>query len=343
MALILEIEHPNGTRSWQRLDALPLTLGRSLGNDLILDDPYVDAKHARIAMDGAGALRIEELGTVNGLVANETRIRGAVDVLPGVEVRVGRTKLRFRDTDEVMAPALIDEPVVEPRAVLARPARPPVIESPSPAGRLGVWINTTPARIAVIVTALGIFALGSWLSSSDRSSMSTAMSGAAGFAVLAALWAGVWAVASRASVHRFHYLGHFAIISAIAVVGLLWSTAESWLAFFFPDAGFIEFLSTVSAIALMTALIASHLALSSTMSRVRRWRVGVLISCGIMALGGLAILAMDDSFSDVATFSGTLKPVAASWIPTRSVDEFGAAMREVKDDVDELAAKKEEE
>ena len=51
MAMILEVVHPSGTRTWHRLGDRPVTLGRGLANDLILDDPYVDARHARIAVD----------------------------------------------------------------------------------------------------------------------------------------------------------------------------------------------------------------------------------------------------------------------------------------------------
>ena len=58
MALILEIRDARGVPTWHRLDALPLTIGRGLSNDIILDDPYLDANHARIALDEAGGVAI---------------------------------------------------------------------------------------------------------------------------------------------------------------------------------------------------------------------------------------------------------------------------------------------
>ena len=342
MALILEIVHPNGTRSWRRLDAQPLTLGRALGNDVILDDPYVDAKHARVAMDETGGFRLEDLDTVNGLVTNETRIRGVVDLQPGVEVRVGRTTLRFRDSEEAVAPALVDEPAPRPAPVLVQTPLPRRV--PTTAGeRLGAWMSTKPGQIGVILAAAGVFALSSWLASTSRSSASDALSAAAGFVVLGALWAGVWAVASRAIVHRFNFRAHFAVLSAVSIVGLAWNAIESWLTFFFPDVGFVEVLSTIAAIALFCALIAGHLALSSTMTRRKRWRAGIIVAGSALAIGGLVTMTMEDEFSDVATFPGVLKPLAANWIPTATVDEFGGAMRELKDDVDEIAKKKQEE
>ena len=329
MAVILEILHPNGARTLQRLDALPVSVGRGLGNDLILDDPYVDAHHARIGLDEAGALRIEDLGSVNGVVANDARTRGAIELRPGAEVRLGRTTLRFRDSDEPVSPALLDD-----RTSVARPSQVDGARG-RPAAALG-WASTTRGQAIIGAVALGAFALSSWLGSSDRSSVVDALGGASGFAVAAALWAGVWAVASRAIVHRFHFIGHFAVASAVALAALAWTTMEEWVDFFFPDAALIDVASTGIFLALLCALIAGHLSLSSTIPRQRRWRLGIVVACTAMAIGGLAAVASDDSFTDVSTFSGVLKPVAPGLIPTSTVDEFGSAMLELRKEVDGL-------
>ena len=333
MAIVLEILHSGGTLSRQRLDTLPLTVGRSLGNDVILDDPYVEGQHARIALDETGALRIEDLGSVNGLVTREERIRGAVHLVVGAEVRVGRTTLRFRDSNEPVSPALPDD----------RPARAPAPRRDS--GRRGVaargveWASSTVGHIVISVAVLVMIALQSWFGSADRSSVSVAFGGASAFAAVAALWAGVWAVASRSNVQRFNFMGHYAFVSAIGLATLLWGTAGEWLNFFFPDAAVIEVLSAGIVVALFCALIAGHLSMSSTMTRASRWRAGAIISVAAVGLTGLAALVTEDSFSDVPTFSGILKPVAAGWIPTATVDEYGRVMLNLKNDVDEMTTR----
>ena len=109
VALILELRDGRGLVTWQRLDGRVLTLGRGLGNDVILDDPYVDACQARLARDETGAWSIADLGSVNGLFANGTRVDGAIPVQVRTEVRIGRTLLRFRDTEEAIAPALVED------------------------------------------------------------------------------------------------------------------------------------------------------------------------------------------------------------------------------------------
>jgi pSer/pThr/pTyr-binding forkhead associated (FHA) protein len=220
VAMILEVLHPSGIRTWHRLGDLPITVGRALANDLILDDPYVDARHARIALDESGAPLIEDLGSVNGLVANDGRLEGRVPVQPGAEIRVGRTILRFRDPDEPVAPALVDA------AAVPKPRATPLTLIPMSASRrrrmrvsaiLARWATTTGGRLAVAALAVGAVAIYSWLGSSERSSGSDAFFAALAFAAVISLWAGIWAVASRVSVQRFHFVGHVAVVAVVTL------------------------------------------------------------------------------------------------------------------------------
>ncbi len=368
MALILEVLDARGVRTRHRLETLPLTIGRGLSSDVILDDPYVDASHARISLDASGALTIEDLGSVNGLVANEARLREPVALRAGAELRVGRTTLRVRDSNEPLPPALVDERAAESAvtvasaqpALQASPARPiappvPVLPPFAHAGedasrasvaalprsrrrdRVVRWTTSTQGRLLISALALLGFSAYSWSGSYVRSSASDVFTGTLVFAIMAAIWAGIWSVASRVSVQRFHFVGHFAVISAMAVIALGLAITDEWLTFFFPDAGLVMVPSTVAAVLLLTTLVAWHLSLSSTMPRRRRWRAGFIVTVTVFAIGALATFAEDDSFTDVPTFSGVVKPVAAGWVPTATVEDFGGVMLELKDEVDEMA------
>src|SRR5688572_30087181 len=126
MALIMEVLDGRGgsVRSRIRLDALPVRIGRGLDNDLILDDPYVDAQHAQITFGMSGDVIVEDLASTNGVALGRGRERvTSLSVLPGMELRIGRTVLRFRDSAEPVAPTLLDAPRVTRRgpAWLAKP------------------------------------------------------------------------------------------------------------------------------------------------------------------------------------------------------------------------------
>lgn len=337
MAMILEVLHPSGTRTWHRLGDRPVTVGRGLANDLILDDPYVDARHARIGVDESGTPLIEDLGSVNGLVANDVRLSGGVPVLPGTEIRVGHTMLRFRDADEPVAAALVDSPPPSPRPVLTDDVR---LSRPTRARAVATiarWAGTTLGRLAVAAVAASAIALYSWLGSSERSGASGALTAALGFAAMISLWSGVWAVASRVSVQRFHFVGHLAVASLVTLGALAWTMAAEWLSFFFPDASLADVLSIAIGFLLLSALVAGHLSLASGLSRKRQWRTGFAVAGAALLIGGLVTLTEEDSFSDVPTFSGVVKPVASEWLPTASVDEFGGVMAKLKEQVDEMA------
>ena len=338
--MILEVLHPSGARTWHRLSDLPLTVGRGLTNDLILDDPYVDARHARIALDESGAPLIEDLGSVNGLVANDARLEGRVPVQPGAEIRVGRTMLRFRDPAEPVSPALVDAVAAPPPAPAMvseiSPSRPTRSRVPTIVAR---WAATTWGRLLVAAVAMSAVAIYSWMGSSERSSASEAFFAALAFASMIALWAGIWAVASRVSVQRFHFVGHVAVASLVTLGALIWTMLAEWLSFFFPDASVADVLSGGMGLLLLSALVAGHLSLASGMPRKRQWRAGFIVAGTALVIGGLATLAEEDSFTDVPTFSGVVKPIASNWLPTATVDEFGAVMVKLKEQVDEMAKK----
>jgi pSer/pThr/pTyr-binding forkhead associated (FHA) protein len=338
--MILEVLHPSGARTWHPLGELPLTVGRGLTNDLILDDPYVDARHARIALDESGAPLIEDLGSVNGLVANDARLEGRVPVQPGAEIRVGHTMLRFRDPAEPVSPALVD-------AVAAPPPAPAMVSEASPfgstrarvAGIVSRWAATTRGRLLVAAVAMSAVAIYSWMGSSERSSVSEAFFASLAFASMIALWAGIWAVASRVSVQRFHFVGHVAVASLVTLGALVWTILAEWLSFFFPDASVADVVSGGMGLVLLSALVAGHLSLASAMPRKRQWRAGFIAAGTALVIGGLATLAEKDAFTDVPTFSGVVKPIASNWLPTATVDEFGTVMVKLKEQVDEMAKK----
>jgi hypothetical protein len=339
VAVILEVLHPGGTRTRHGLAQLPLTLGRSLSNDLVLDDPYVDASHARLVRDESGVLLLEDLGSINGLMADEGRLRGRIPVRPGAEVRLGRTMLRFRDPNEPVSPALLDDPsgraAPAPAAFVAG-VQPQPVRGVAAAAR---WTWTTAGRLTIVVLAMGVFSLYTWLGNVSRTSGSDLVSTMMGFALLVSLWAGIWAVASRVTVQRFHFVGHLAVASAVALAALGLTTLTDWSSFFFPDSGMAAVVSVVISFALLSALVAGHLSLASAMRRRRQWRVGLLVSGLLVAIGSLAALVDDDSFSDVPKFSSTLKPVAAAWVPTKPVADFDDVARELKKQVDRMVEK----
>jgi hypothetical protein len=75
-----------------------LILGREQGTaDLVLDDPGVSRRHARVLPDSGGVL-VEDLGSSNGTYVNGRRISGPVELAAGDELQVGATVVGIRQT-----------------------------------------------------------------------------------------------------------------------------------------------------------------------------------------------------------------------------------------------------
>jgi len=316
VALILEIRDRRGHPTWHTLDRLPLSIGRGLSNDIILDDPYADATHARVAADASGALVVEDLGSVNGLRHNGTRLAASVPVQAGTELRIGRTTLRFRDREEPVPPAFAEGATYRVPAIVN-------------------WVLST--RGGGIVYWLLLLAVGfnTWLGSYDRSPGSTVFAAVVTVIALATVWSLIWAATTRGPDRRFLLFPHFGVISAAGLVMLLVTVLNEWFDFLFPDTKFFGILVSAVFLAVVALVFVGHLTVAGASTWKGRWRVGLGMSALMLIISLIAIAVSEDKFSDVAKFESQLEPLTPALVPTTSVTQFVAAAADAKKEADE--------
>ena len=90
------VDVEKGSRAMRGLhvDVLgPVVVGRSPSSDIVIDEPYVSATHARFTIQGP-ALVLEDLGSTNGTMVNGHVIDQPVTLSDGDEVQVGDTVMR---------------------------------------------------------------------------------------------------------------------------------------------------------------------------------------------------------------------------------------------------------
>jgi len=179
----------------------PLTLGRALDNDVVLDDPHVAAHHATLAPDSQGRLQLVVGDSVNGVTVGRTRhTAGAQLLLPpeGTELQLGAVRLRLRLPGETLAPE-------RPLPVLGR------------AHLLG------PLLAGVLVLLLAL--LDHWVSIDPGADAAAWLPVAVGLPLALVAWCSLWALASKLFQHRFDFSGHLRIVLpwllAIEAVDLL--------------------------------------------------------------------------------------------------------------------------
>lgn len=93
---IWSIDVEKGVKSLRGLhvDILgPVVIGRSPSSDIVIDEPYVSASHARFTIQGP-ALVLEDLGSTNGTMVNGHIIEQPVTLRDTDEVQVGDVIMR---------------------------------------------------------------------------------------------------------------------------------------------------------------------------------------------------------------------------------------------------------
>ncbi len=71
-----------------------ITIGRVGGNEIILRDPYVSKKHARIFTNNKSYL-IEDLNSSNGTFVNNRQVSEVTEILHGDRIKIGQIEFLF--------------------------------------------------------------------------------------------------------------------------------------------------------------------------------------------------------------------------------------------------------
>lgn len=71
-----------------------VTIGRSRGCDIVVDDPNVSRRHAEVRPRG-GSWIVTDLGSTNGTLLNRRTLTGAEVLSPGDEIEVGTSLIVF--------------------------------------------------------------------------------------------------------------------------------------------------------------------------------------------------------------------------------------------------------
>lgn len=184
----------------------PVSIGRALDNELVVDDAYLAPRHARLAPDADGTLLLQALPSVNGLRMNGRPV-DAPQPLPaaGALLLLGGTRLRLRLPGESLAAE-----VPLPRHAAPRP-------------------TPLAAALGLLVLALG----GHWLDLDPGADYAAWLPLLLGLPLGVVGWCGAWALMSKLFQHRFDFMGHLRLalpwLLALGLAEALWPLATAAL------------------------------------------------------------------------------------------------------------------
>jgi hypothetical protein len=119
------------------LDKTEIFIGRDLSNDIVINDPEVSRRHARLFLQGNNFV-IEDLGSTNGTAVNGQRLLGPYILRPGEAIVFGEhITAVFEATQAESNATIASAPQAQPRTV-QQFSPPPYAQPPGYAGRVPV-------------------------------------------------------------------------------------------------------------------------------------------------------------------------------------------------------------
>ena len=273
----------------------PVTVGRGLDCDLVLDDPFVAPMHLRIdctegAPDAPRVVQVQVLETRNG-----ARVQGKhhgqddrFDWPAGTQIDLGRTHIALR---------LADTPIADEQPLPRFPWR---------------TVATTAVLMALVVAS----ALGSaWLDARDASAYVKSLPAALlGLLAMLGLWSGLWAVANKVFAGQLQFWRHVRIACVMYLVADAVQLAAYLTAFAFSWEALAQFANVLIVLVLAGGLYAH---LGAVLPRRRlglAWAVAAVVVLGVPAWLGaqwLNRMRLTDSLYMSSLFPPSLRVAPA--------------------------------
>ncbi|SDF49906.1 MULTISPECIES: FHA domain-containing protein [unclassified Duganella] len=288
-----------------KVSALPIRIGRSYDNDIILDDAHSAASHAIIETDQHNQVVLRDLGSKNGIVY-KGRKQSSMSLDGEAVVRLGHTRLRVRGADFPVAPEIADT-------------------------TMHGWEGGTPATIGLVLIAL-FSCVETWLSDVEPFALIRYLLVLASSLAAGLLWAGVWALANRLFGAHARMGRHLFILgSALAVVGL-WRMGSSVLAYAWSAESLTRYGNLVT-LGIACAMIFFHL-ITIKPHHPRRFLIAATVM--LLAGSGLMVLSNLQSTGRAADelYMSVLLPPEVRHSEDRSVDQFLANAAKLKTGAD---------
>ncbi|WP_353093073.1 FHA domain-containing protein [Methylibium sp.] len=272
----------------------PVTIGRALDCDVVLDDPHAAPRHALLdAPDGA--LRLQVGDTVNGVRLGGRTLRAgeATALSGGSEWQIGRTRLRLRLAGEALAPEL------------------PWAAAPPVHGR----------RLVIGLVLLLAWVLGEhWLQTDPGDPFSSYLPVLVGTPVMLGVWCFLWALGSKLFTRHFEYLAHLQLALGVLLASLLLDALLPLAAFALSWESLARCGELIT-LALGCGLVWGHLSL---ILPTRRQMLAVGFATMFIVGAGLK-LALNHQRSDrwfAPLYLSTLGPPALRLAPTVDTQRF---------------------
>lgn len=315
--VIVEVVSGGKSTARTRTPARRLTVGRGLGNDIVVDDPYVDASHLVLRYDAhTGDWTVEDLASTNGTsIAGRAVGAQPTAIGPGAEITLGKSRLRLLD---------IDHPVATTRSLADLEHR-----------LLG--LGTTPTVVGLVAAVAVATLLPSYLTNWQELKASAFFNEFAMMGVILLVNTALWSLLSRVlrGETRFGALLALTCVETLVlgVAALLGDISE----YNFPGFGAQAAVRFTIEIGIGTLFLYATLRLATNLRNFSRSGICVLAFAAIISVYFVNQSAGNGRFQTNPTYEGRLMPPPLLIVRGEDARSFGARLPSLFDDAVEQA------
>lgn len=278
-----------------RIAAQEARIGRGYDNDVVVDDPYVAARHLRVFRSDDGRLAAEDLGSVNGTFIHGSRIRLADFAVDGTQpILIGQTYVRVRDVSYE-----VDR------------------ERVAPVGRQN---GSVLAAALLGLSVLAITSLKIWLAQTTEPRVSTYLSPLLTLVLTVFVWAGLWALLCRVFSGQSRFLRNLLIALGGILVFALYNELARYAAFALSWPGGVTDQYVEVWVVLAVVCFAHLREMGRTRLRLKAAAVAALCVVGTTAQAVLQFESLAETGR--ANTAHWLMPPALRLVPLKDRDTF---------------------
>lgn len=306
----------------------PVTIGRALDCDLVLDDPHVAARHLTLQPGADGGLQLQVGDTLNGveLAGAHLGAGGTAHLASGQTLRLGSTRLRLRLPGEALAP---ERP-------LARHQQ----REWAQAGRAAPTVRWT-TLLGWALLAMAWLMAGHWLESDPGTPAVSYLTAGLGALTGVLAWSFFWAVGNKLFQRRLRFGEHLHLALRHLLLWLLLSAALP-LAAYAVDVPLLARIDGYVGWGVIAALVYGHLA---RILPGHRQALGVGVAAFYLTAMGLTtwfnVQRLHRPFSEL--YLATLPPPALRVAPLQPAQALIDDARDLRTRLDRQAAEDEAE
>jgi hypothetical protein len=288
----------------------PACVGRGYDNEVILDDPFVAARHVRIEPGADGRFALTDLQSLNGiaLVPSGRRVSEAA-IGPDDLVRLGQTQIRVR------APTCAVRPEVPLRATA---------------------INRRPVAFgAMAAVLLGLTFWHLWVVATHQEERAFLALSIVLIAVAAGIWVSIWSLVSRTLGGRWNFSAHGFVACAGLTALALWDTVIEYVSFGFD--AHLKYAGTAGAAAIFAFMLYGHLRLNSRGARRKLGIAAVIVSVTTYGVAVGFQMASERARPGVQNYDRIVKAPFFLMVPGVTPEAFISEGEALRRKVDALA------